>query len=142
MTSSFACATPIRGARGWTDTQFLALLRAYRAYGGLWRFRDALRMSRASGRDRSSTLDGLFAFEWGEQRWLPAFQFQPLRLAPCERAMMVVAELRPVFDDMDVAHWCIQSSIWLDGAAPVKLMPMRCSDVIQAARIDRFVAAG
>ena len=51
-------------------------------------------------------------------------------------------ELRPVFDDLELALWFVTPNDWLGGARPAFAMHHSLPAVLQAARADRFVAGG
>lgn len=77
---------------------------------------------------------------WG--RRLPLFQFDLPHGAvyPCMRPLL--AELRGVFDDAELALWFVTPNEWLDGACPARAMHEDLPAVRLAARTDRYVALG
>lgn len=77
---------------------------------------------------------------WGPM--FPLFQFD-LPTASVVGAMApLLAELRPVFDDVELALWFVTPNDWLGGTRPVVAMHHSLPKVLQAARADRFVASG
>lgn len=82
------------------------------------------------------------SFECGGETWLPMFQFEPstLRLKSC--VARVIDELRAVFDDVELAEWFARPNSGLDGRAPADAVAADERAVLEAARVDRFVAAG
>jgi hypothetical protein len=77
---------------------------------------------------------------WG--RMLPLFQFDLPRgvVHPCMRPLL--AELRGVFDDAELALWFVTPNDWLDGRRPAHAMHHDLPAVRLAARTDRYVALG
>lgn len=131
-----------------SDRDFIAMLAAYRATGGIARTDDLARML---NEQRRAGLDGLagliasgtvFGFEWRRAFWLPMFQFEPhdLTLKPAPR--QVVAELTDEFDGWALAVWFAHQNSWLQGRRPVDLLDSQLTQVLEAARADRFIAAG
>lgn len=131
-----------------SDRDFIAMLSAYRATGGIARTDDLARMLNEHRRAGLDALAGLiaagtvFGFEWGSDFWLPMFQFEPrdLSLKPAPR--QVVAELADEFDGWGLAVWFAHPNCWLQDRRPVDLLNSQLSQVLEAARTDRFIAAG
>lgn len=71
-----------------TDEQFVDMLRAYRAWGGLARRSEFEANLEARSSMGPSVLSAwiadavVFEFEWGGQSWIPRFQFLPAALTP------------------------------------------------------------
>lgn len=126
------------------DQSFVALQGAYRASGGLERGDDlALRMLRAGRggyQDLARQIVGgeLFSFHWNDSFWLPAFQLDPVTLAPHAQARSVVSELQGVFDGWDMAWWFVNPHADLGGRRPLDLLVTALPAVLAAARADRF----
>ena len=131
-----------------SDRDFIAMLAAYRASGGIVRTDDLARMlndRRRAGLDSLASLIGsgtVFGFEWRRAFWLPMFQFEPrdLSLKPAPR--QVVAELAEDFDGWALAVWFAHANSWLQDRRPVDLLDSQMNRVLEAARADRFVASG
>ena len=131
-----------------SDRDFIAMLAAYRATGGIARTDDLARML---NEQRRAGLDGLagliargavFGFEWRGAFWLPMFQFEPHDLSVKPAPRQVVAELTDEFDGWALAVWFAQPNSWLQDRRPVDLLDSRLSQVLEAARTDRFIAIG
>ena len=73
---------------------------------------------------------------------MPMFQLDSTTLTPRSGVQQIADELRPVFDSWDLAVWFAQPNASLGGQAPVACIDRDLSAVRQAARMDRFVAAG
>lgn len=77
---------------------------------------------------------------WGPM--FPLFQFDLSTASVVDAMAPLLAELRPVFDDVELALWFVTPNDWLGGARPVSVMHHSLSTVLLAARADRFVAGG
>ena len=77
---------------------------------------------------------------WGPM--FPLFQFDLPTAAVVDAMAPLLDELRPVFDDVELALWFVTPNDWLGGARPVSAMHHSLPAVLQAARADRFVAGG
>ena len=130
------------------DHQFIAMLNAYRASGGLGRIQEILRMLKSHDETAALTLarwilkKKVICFEWRLNTWLPWFQFRPVDMAPRPELASVLAELAPVFDRWEMANWFAQPNHWLANCPPVDSINGNPPAVLQAARADRFVAGG
>jgi len=73
---------------------------------------------------------------------LPLFQFDFTtgRVKPAVAA--VLAELRGVFDDRDLASWFATPNALLDATSPMACLDAQGHAVLDTARTDRFIAAG
>jgi|GEM_PF-794873 len=129
------------------DEHFLELLSAYRATGGLARDNEVVRRCGDHGGRcleqfmRARAEGRLIRFEWSGLEWLPLFQFDAdMRLDT--QVQSVINELVPVFDGWELAQWFAQPNGWLDLLRPLDLVVSALPRVIDAARADRFIAAG
>ena len=84
----------------------------------------------------------IFSFEWQDDFWIPMFQFNPEDMSIKQEARRVVHELACVLDNWTLALWFTQSNAWLKGRRPVDMIDRNFSEVLGAARADRFVATG
>ncbi len=123
------------------DAAFLQMLAAYRGHGGLWRESEVLRRRQALGADVTPD-DQAIRFDWGGSTWMPWFQFDARRgelREPCRR---VVDELAPFYDGWRLSLWFVQPNVWIHGCRPLDVLAEEPRRVHEAARVDRFVAAG
>jgi hypothetical protein len=130
---------------GANDALFVDLLRAYRRSGGLAReaeILDRTRSCRPPGWRVDSTSGAIICFEWEQRFWLPWFQFDPADMSLRPGPARVIAELSPIFDGWELATWFAKPNLWIAGAKPIDLIDDCLSDVLGAARADRFIAAG
>jgi hypothetical protein len=77
---------------------------------------------------------------WG--RMLPVFQFDLPRGAVHACMRPLLAELRGVFDDAELAQWFVTPNEWIQGRRPAHAMLDDLPGVRLAARTDRYVALG
>jgi len=130
------------------DRIFLSLLASYRSSGGLARLAEAVTLiERDLGKDegqleRWCAARRVIGFEWHAQRWLPRFQFAGGTALPDPAVAAVLAELNSVFDDCEVAQWFATPNSSLTGRSPVDVIGTQPAAVLEAARVDRFVAGG
>ena len=145
-----ATEVPGDGALGALPTSrgFRTVLSAYHASGGVargdnlgrllddWQCGDFVSLARliASGE--------IFSFRWHGENWVPMFQFDLRDLSCRPGPRQVSAELKSVFDDWTLAVWFVQPNSWLHAQRPLDLLDSNLPAVLQAARADRFIAAG
>ncbi len=84
----------------------------------------------------------IFSFEWQNDFWIPMFQFNSEDMSIKQEARRVVHELTAVLDNWTLALWFTQPNAWLKGRRPVDMLERHFSEVLNAARADRFVATG
>lgn len=84
----------------------------------------------------------IVCFTWQGQTFVPSFQFvaDAPRMRP--EVQSLVAELRSVLDDWELAAWFAMPNPWLGHRAPVDLLDTNIESVMQAARTERFVGHG
>lgn len=131
-----------------SDRDFVDMLAAYRATGGIVRTDDLARLLKDRPRVGMASLASLiragdvFGFEWRRSYWLPMFQFELRDLAVRSAPRQVIAELAADFDGLGLALWFAQPNSWLCDRRPVDLLNSQLNDVLDAARADRFIATG
>jgi hypothetical protein len=127
---------------------FAALLGAFRSSGGTTRGDDLARLLADHNRGDYVSLARLivagevFGFEWRKTLWIPMFQFDSHDLGVKQGARQVLAELSADFDGWGRAAWFANSNSWLGGHRPVDTLALDMPAVLDAARADRFIAAG
>lgn len=84
----------------------------------------------------------IFSFEFHDHYWIPMFQFNLADLSARQDVSRIINELAAVFDNMMLATWFTEPNAWLKCKRPVDLLEDCFSDVLAAARADRFVAKG
>ena len=130
------------------DRAFIALQDAYRPHGGLLRSRrwpSGIRM-REQGLDgdveRLLEAGQVFGFPWHDSLWLPLFQLDLSGPAVLAGPEAVVAEWGGRVDAWALACWFVLPHAGLGGRKPIECLDARLPEVLQAARLDRFVVTG
>ena len=142
------CNHPALGAEGKEDHEFVFMLDAFRATGGLARADEIAAVLRGRQPDHQNVLARWIAahevvyLQWGGDYWLPLFQFRRGEMTPKPWVRRVLAQLGSVFDAWEVALWFARSNPWLEGAIPAGRLDIEPFRVEQAARADRFAAGG
>lgn len=137
---------------GWRERQvngeFIAMTRAFRRTGGMSHGDDiARRLGRHADQPISIVARWIvnkeaLAIAWNHQTMLPLFQFDPRSMALRPDVSVILSELSDVFDNWGCALWFAQSNAWLADQLPVDLVETRAREVLDAARLDRFIARG
>ena len=131
-----------------TDRDFAVMVAAFRDSGGLARGDDLARQLEEHGRGDAArlarwiALRELFCFERHGSIWIPMLQFALRDLSIKPAARRVYLELGRVFDGWALALWYAQRNAWLQQRRPVELLDTDLDAVLEAARADRFIAAG
>jgi hypothetical protein len=130
------------------DRDVAAMRAAYRATGGIARGEDLARWLEEHELGDFVTLarlivsGAIFSFEWQDGFWIPMFQFDLHDLSVRPGPQQVLAELAADFDGWSLAVWFAKPNSWLADRRPVDLLASNLDAVRQAARADRFIAAG
>ena len=128
--------------------QFDQIELAFNRHGGLLRGDEvALHMRRVFDQPISQLARRIVAREvikidWQSDMLLPMFQFDPATFALRPGCGEVMAELRDMMDDWDIAHWFATPCPWLRGIHPVDMIESCWHEVFQAARAVRFAWRG
>lgn len=130
------------------EHDFRSLCVAFRATGGTARGDDLVRLLEDQRCGDFVTLAKLivsnkvFAFNWRNTLWVPMFQFELRDLSVKHGHRKVLAELFPVFNGWTLAAWFARPNSWLDDRRPVDMLDSNLAAVLEAARVDRFIAKG
>lgn len=128
------------------NVEFIRLINAYRPFGGLRRLEGHRDCGKLAQGDEAATASagrtGHVAFWWHNWWWCPEFCMRHESALVSKAVICTTDELRCVFVDLEIVGWFVQPSQWLDGMPPASLLELAPDRVLQAARIDRFVAAG
>jgi len=128
--------------------QFVTMLNAFRASGGLAREQEVTAQIRKHKASDFSPLVGwllkrqICSFKWQSKLWIPMFQFNPASVTLRAGLSAVLSELATIYDDWETATWFAQSNPWLADCAPADVLAAAPSQVLNAARVERFVQAG
>ena len=131
-----------------TPLGFVALLSAYRPTGGTVRADDLSRHVRSDEPGHLTNLarklvsGSILSFSWRQTLWVPLFQFEPGSSLLRPGVTRIMDELAGAFDSWEIAVWFVQPNTWLKGQRPLDVLDRLGTDVLQAARADRFVAMG
>jgi hypothetical protein len=128
--------------------QFVTVLNAFRASGGLAREQEVATRIKNHRGDEVSPLAGwlskrqICSFEWQSKLWIPMFQFNPSSVTLRTGLNAVLSELAPVYDDWEIATWFAEPNPWLADCSPADVLAVAPTQVHHAARTERFVQAG
>jgi hypothetical protein len=88
-------------------------------------------------------LDGgrLFSITSQAQRWLPAFQLNANDLTPRADVAAISEELAGGMDAAEILAWFACCNAALDGETPITRLRAGLPAVLDAARLDRFIAS-
>jgi hypothetical protein len=84
----------------------------------------------------------LFGFPWHDSLWVPLFQLDAFGPAAAVGPEAVVAEWGGRVDAWALACWFVLPNGGLGGRKPIECLESRLPEVLQAARLDRFVVTG
>jgi hypothetical protein len=124
------------------DGEFLRLLTAYRASGGLATGVEIAARSPQHGLSRLARAIAareVLSVQWSGQHWLPVFQFEPGALVVREPVRTLIGELTDVLADWELAQWFVEPNGWLVGATPLQALREDAERVHDAARVLRFL---
>lgn len=127
------------------DSDFIALQNALRSSGGLIGGDElACRLNRSDEAGHARLARWLvgrqaFSFAWHGSFWLPMFQIDRHDWSLCKGLRPVLNELLDVMDGWTLAHWFVQANGALQGRAPVDTWFAQPDEVLQAARLQRYV---
>lgn len=122
------------------DRAFIAMLDAYRPYGGLSRLHDLTAGGRVESDGRESVVGklvdegALFGFHWHGDVWIPMFQFDMPGPKVALGPQRVVAELGRGFDGWGIASWFVQPNASLESHSPIECLSSGLHGVLEAAR--------
>ena len=131
-----------------SDEGFISMLEHYRSSGGI---ANGTELAQRKNQCKDSNLAALakvivsgevFSFEWHGNFWIPLFQFNSKDLTTRHCVAQVLRELSTVFDGWALAVWFVQANAWIENKKPIDLLDSDLSQVLHAARADRYVALG
>lgn len=127
---------------------FNALTLAFQTNGGMCRAEELTAQDTPSsgrgfvGLARLITSGQIMSLQWSGSYWIPMFQFENRDFSVREGVRRITLELADAFDDWEKAVWFVQPNAWLKGSPPLALIEKKLPEVLDAARADRFIAAG
>jgi hypothetical protein len=122
------------------DRAFIAMLDAYRPYGGLSRLHGLTAGGRVESDGRESVVGklvdegALFGFHWHDDVWIPMFQLDMPGSKVAPGPQRVAAELGRGFDGWGIASWFVQPNARLESHSPIECLSSRLHGVLEAAR--------
>lgn len=145
----FSSATTLRDSTCARAGACTRLIHGYQAAGGVLGDRELLQWLRDLGEEQPISrlarliVDGrIVSFEGDAGTWFPRCQFELGSGHVRPVVQCVLAELDKVFDRSELAEWLITPSPWLADETPASLLASQPGEVLEAARIDRFLLAG
>lgn len=123
-------------------------LAVFRVHGGVAHAEEAVELLRKHCSQPRSRLARWIAsrevliVESHGEIWLPLFQLDLDIGAIRTEASQTLATLNPAFEGWEIVTWFVEPNSWLGGDAPICVFFHDVPSVLQAARTDRFVAAG
>lgn len=126
------------------DSQFMALLDAYRNTGGLARAQEVFTMCRSRNGADAATLARwivrrkVISFDWQSKVWVPLFQFDRSTMALRPGLNPILTVLNPILGPQEMAAWFAQPSRWLMDQAPADVFVTDPNAVLKAACTVRF----
>ena len=137
-------------ARTWQleDRQSVAMLDVFDRHGGVLTTDAAVALLRPAHDQPVSLLAhwivsrDVLHFVWNFETVLPRFQFNRWGTGIRDEVACVLCELRKAFDDWSLATWFATPNNFLSDLTPVDALSDDPQSVIQAARLDRFIALG
>ena len=138
---------PDEGRQG-SDRQFIALLTGFRNSGGLARAQEVA--TRCKARDEACVLalarwvlaGEVVRVEWGQQIWLPLFQFDPRDMSRRAGLGDALAELSLPPGSWELARWFSAANTWLEELSPAEVLAHDSAAVLQAARAKSLGVMG
>ena len=128
--------------------EFARMEFAYAPHGGMLRSDEAIRHMREHWDQPISVLAkwivarAMITIDWRYDILIPMFQIDTRSRGLRPGCREIVAELRDVMDDWDIARWFAAGNPWLAGATPVDMLAASWREAFQAARVARFIARG
>jgi hypothetical protein len=134
--------------QGPSNQQFIAMLDAFRSSGGLARDQEVAALCKHHGETRLISLAEWIidrrgiSFEWQSKIWFPMFQFDRVDMTLQPGLEESLSELVVAYDDWQIAHWFSLPNPWLADRTPAYTLAAAAPEVRNAARAERYVAAG
>ena len=130
------------------DIVFVAMLPAFRATGGLATGDEVGERFARRQHDglpklaRRVAAGELISFDWHHSLWLPMFQFDHETMELNERVRQIFCELSGAMTGWEITQWFATPHAALRNAMPVEMLNSQLEAVLDAARLDRFIAQG
>jgi hypothetical protein len=131
-----------------SSIQLSAIEIAYARHGGMLRADEVVLRMRSDWDQPISVLArwivsrAMITIDWHSEMLVPMFQIDFTSRGLRAGCREVVAELNDVMDGWEMARWFATSNPWLGGLAPVDMLAVSWRNVVDAARIARFIVRG
>jgi hypothetical protein len=128
--------------------EFAAIESAYARHGGVLRADDVVQQMRGHWEQPISVLSrwivshAMITIDWRSDILVPMFQIDPCSRTLRPGCREIVAELKDVMGDWEMARWFATSDPLLGGLTPVDMLEASWPEVFHAARMARFIARG
>ena len=143
-----ADAASISGDDAAAKTEFAMMESAYARHGGMLCCDEAVRCMRDHWDQPISVLAkwivarAMVTIDWRYDVFVPMFQIDTRLRCLRPGCREIIAELRDVMDDWDIARWFASGNPWLGGLPPVDILAASWREAFHAARVARFIARG
>jgi hypothetical protein len=130
------------------DCAFVAMLDAYRPYGGLSRLDRLTAGGHVESEGRENVVGklvdegALFGFHWHDDVWIPLFQFDMPGPKVALGPQRIAAQLGPGIDGWVIASWFVRPNAWLENYSPIECLSSRLPEVLEAAARSELCCAG
>jgi hypothetical protein len=128
--------------------EFARMESVYAPHGGMLRSEEVVRQMREHWDQPISVLAkwivarAMITIDWRYEILIPMFQIDTCSRGLRPGCREIVAELRDVMDDWDIARWFAAGNPWLGGSTPVDMLTASWREAFHAARVARFIARG
>ena len=131
-----------------SNFQFATIAAAYERHGGVLRADEVAQRMRSQWDQPVSILANLIVsralitIDWHDDILIPMFQIESHSRGLRPGCKEVIAELKDVMDNWEMARWFVTSDPWLGGQVPVDMLTSSWREVFHAARAARFITRG
>ena len=128
--------------------QLMAIEASYARHGGMLRADEVALSMRSDWEQPISVLAKwivsrtMITIDWHSEILIPVFQIDFHSRGIRTGCREIVAELRDVMDDWEMASWFATPNPWIGGVPPVDMLGASWQSVVDAARIARFIVRG
>jgi len=125
--------------------EYIVMKRAFQATGGMDSGDEVARRLVCCSTQPISTVArwilnrDVLAFRWACQTLIPLFQFEPIDMGLNPAVRSVLGELSDIYDRWGCALWFATPNPWLQEQRPVDIIRTQAQQVLDAARVERFV---
>ncbi len=131
-----------------SNIQLSAIEAAFARHGGVLRANEVVLWMRSDWEQPTSVLAkwivsrAMITIDWHSDILIPMFQIDFRSRGLRAGCGEIVAELNDVMDGWEMARWFATSNPWLGGLAPVDMLAVSWRNVVDAARVARFIVRG